>query len=104
MISDALKCQAKSSPPGGHLLLLNSGVYNNPLGGKILIDTFENQLKININNIYNLIGTHWHYNTFITNKEEPFFDGSMINFIINQEGKVEKLHLFEMEYLKEKVD
>ncbi len=77
-----------------------TGTYNHDLAGEIIISVSGNQLNININNFLSLVGTHWHYNTFITGKNESFQERSLINFTLNNKGKIDKLHLFNLEFKK----
>lgn len=77
-----------------------SGTYYHNIGGKVKIGVINDSLTINLNNIYKLIASHWHYNTFVTNKSNPVFDRDLINFTLNKEGNVESLRILNMDYLK----
>ena len=82
-------------------LLQYSGSYIHSIGGKVIVGVKNDSLTININNTFKLTASHWHYNTFITNKSNQFFERELINFTLNKEGNIESLRILNMDYFKE---
>lgn len=77
------------------------GTYRNDLLGKAIISMVDGQLHIDLNQFrkYKLI--HWHYDTFITNKDSKFRDKSMINFKLNVSGSIKEYELWGEKFTKE---
>ena len=75
-------------------LIEYEGTYNNELIGSAKVKYNNGQLHIDFNDFvkYNL--EHWHYDTFLTNKDSRFRQKMMIRFELNTDGKVQELDLF----------
>ncbi|MDT0621980.1 serine hydrolase [Croceitalea vernalis] len=75
-------------------LIEYEGTYNNELIGSAKVKYNNGQLQIDFNDFvkYNL--EHWHYDTFLTNKDSRFRQKMMIRFELNTDGKVQELDLF----------
>ena len=55
-----------------------------------------------INNFKSFTATHWHYNTFVTNKDPEWRIKIMINFTLNSSGKVNVLDFEGLKFIKTK--
>jgi CubicO group peptidase (beta-lactamase class C family) len=77
-----------------------TGTYTHPMGGKVVVAVEGDTLKIHINDLFHISATHWHYNTFMTSREKPFFEGVLIQFELNPVGEVEGLNLYGLDFSK----
>ena len=60
----------------------------------LTVSEVNGQLKIDINNFMNYELEHWHYDTFISNKDPKWRSKFLINFNLNQSGQIKELVLF----------
>jgi hypothetical protein len=67
------------------------GLYEHKMLGKITISLVDGLLQVAINDYLYYKMEHWHYDTFITNKDPKWRSSSMINFNLNRSGKIEEL-------------
>lgn len=77
------------------------GVYENAMLGTATIAVMENKLQVNFNDFIDYTAKHWHYDTFITNKDPRFYEELEIRFELNNSGKVSKLHIMGEVFTKE---
>ncbi|MEO6348691.1 MAG: serine hydrolase [Aquaticitalea sp.] len=69
------------------------GTYTNDLLGKATVSMVEDQLHIDFNQFSEFELTHWHYDTFITNKNSKFRERNLINFNLNVSGNIKEFEL-----------
>jgi len=67
------------------------GTYNNKTWGRVEVSILEGELRFNFNDHLHKKAQHWHYDTFYTLKDPKSWDSAMINFNLNQSGKVKEL-------------
>lgn len=77
-----------------------SGTYQNEMLGIVTITSVNGQLQIDVNNHLNYKMEHWHYNTFITNKNPKWRFETLINFNLYTSGKIEELEVFGEKFTK----
>ncbi|MEH6535912.1 MAG: serine hydrolase [Psychroserpens sp.] len=77
-----------------------SGTYQNEMLGIVNISLVSDQLQIDFNNYLNYKMEHWHYDTFITNKDPKWRGEILINFNLNTSGKIEDLEAFGEKFTK----
>mgnify|MGYP001227181722 CR=1 FL=1 len=70
-----------------------SGTYQNEMLGVVNVSVVNGQLQIDVNNHLNYKMEHWHYNTFITNKDPKWRFENLINFNLNTSGKIHKKNI-----------
>ncbi len=73
--------------------------------GKVNVSVVNGQLQIDFNNYLYIKAEHWHYDTFITNKDITNIDfkwpdRSLINFNLNKSGKIEELEVWGEKFTK----
>lgn len=77
-----------------------SGIYQNEMLGIINVSVVNGQLQIDINNYLNYKMEHWHYETFISNKDPKWRSNLLINFNLNTSGKIEELEVYGEKFSK----
>ena len=77
-----------------------SGTYQNEMLGVVNVSVVNGQLQIDVNNHLNYKMEHWHYNTFITNKDPNWRFETLINFNLNTSGKIGELEVFGEKFTK----
>lgn len=77
-----------------------AGLYENEMLGSIAVEVIEDKLHITINNFRSYTATHWHYNTFLTNRDPKWQFDIMMNFTLNQSGKVDAVEFLGEKFLK----
>lgn len=70
-----------------------AGTYTNDLLGKAIISIVEGQLQIDFNQYLKYQLMHWHYDTFITNKNSKSRQRNFINFNLNVPGNIKEFEL-----------
>jgi CubicO group peptidase (beta-lactamase class C family) len=70
-----------------------SGLYQHEMLGKVNVSVVSGLLQIDFNNYLYYKAEHWHYDTFITNKDPKWRYRSLINFNLNKSGKIEELEV-----------
>ncbi len=78
------------------------GSYSDPLFGKVLVTVTNNRLVVTINELNKIALEHWHYNTFRGPYDKKWYGKGTANFILNEEGAVEKVVIDGTEFQKEK--
>ena len=68
-----------------------SGTYHHPLCGKLEITVAENTLQLHFNGREKIGANHWHYDTFMTQKNSFWTDALEAVFHLNENGKVKSL-------------
>jgi CubicO group peptidase (beta-lactamase class C family) len=77
-----------------------SGIYQHEMLGKVTVSVMDEQLQINLNNHLYYKTAHWHYDTFITNKDPKWRYRLLVNFNLNTSGKTEELEVFGEKFTK----
>lgn len=67
-----------------------AGTYSNNMLGTASITINDTGLKVNFNDFMSYQAEHWHYNTFITNKDPRFYEELMLQFEMNSDGKIKE--------------
>ncbi|MEP3210453.1 MAG: serine hydrolase [Maribacter sp.] len=67
-----------------------TGTYTNDMLGSAKVALKNNVLQINFNDFISYDTEHWHYDTFITNKDPRFYEKLMVRFELNTDGEVEE--------------
>ncbi len=70
-----------------------AGNYTNTMLGTARVVESENTLAINFNDFISYEAQHWHYDTFITNKDPRFYETLKVHFELDETGKVYQLHM-----------
>lgn len=68
------------------------GSYTNKMLGKAQVTLLNGTLQINFNDFITYQTEHWHYDTFITNKDPRFYEQLKVNFDLNASGKISKFN------------
>jgi CubicO group peptidase (beta-lactamase class C family) len=79
-----------------------TGKYSDPLYGDLEITLSENNLLVNVNNFVKASLQHWHYNTFRGPYEKDWYGKALANFILDVNGKVQKVNFEGMDFTKAK--
>lgn len=77
------------------------GTYTNDLLGKAIISMLEGQLQIDFNQYLKYQLMHWHYDTFITNKNSKSRQRNFINFNLNVPGNIKEFELWGEKFTKQ---
>jgi CubicO group peptidase (beta-lactamase class C family) len=77
------------------------GTYTNDLLGMATISTMDGQLQIDFNQYLKYQLTHWHYDTFITNKDSKFRERNLINFNLNVSGNIKEFEFWGEKFTKQ---
>ena len=80
-----------------------TGDYKHEMLGNIYVRVVNNNLELNCNNFIKLNASHWHYDTFQSNKNNRYKMKVMFNFKINQSGQIDELLLFGNRFIKTKL-
>ena len=67
------------------------GVYNNKMLGNATVTQIGDTLEVNFNSHISYRASHWHFDTFITNKDPSWDEKFEIRFDLNNKGKVKQL-------------
>lgn len=67
-----------------------AGRYTNKMLGTATIAVHNTELIVNFNDFISYEAQHWHYNTFITNKDPRFYEKITIQFEMNSDGKIKE--------------
>lgn len=76
------------------------GTFTNKMLGDAEIIIKEGKLHINFNDFIAYSLEHWHYNTFITNKDPRFYEELKITFNLNESGTVNDFKIMGAEFIK----
>jgi len=79
-----------------------AGKYSDPLYGELEIALSENNLQVDINHFVKASLQHWHYNTFRGPYEKDWYGKALANFILDVNGKVQKVNFEGMDFTKAK--
>jgi len=77
-----------------------AGRYANEMLGSATITVQNTELQVNFNDFITYDAQHWHYDTFITNKDPRFKDKIMIQFKMNSDGKIERFDFMDQGFTK----
>lgn len=67
------------------------GSYVSEMLGKVVVTAQDDALQTNFNDFITYDAEHWHYDTFITNKDPRFHEKLLIRFELNTDGKINQL-------------
>lgn len=67
------------------------GTYSNDMLGSAKVSLKNKALQINFNDFITYDAEHWHYDTFITNKDPRFREKLMIRFELDADAKISQL-------------
>lgn len=67
------------------------GSYSNEMLGTVVVTTQDDTLQTNFNDFITYDTEHWHYDTFITNKDPRFREKLLIRFELDNDGKINQL-------------
>jgi CubicO group peptidase (beta-lactamase class C family) len=70
------------------------GTYSHNMLGIVNVKLEENKLILNFNDYASFIGEHWHFDTFITEKNPRYLSSILFSFNKNQSGKIVELEIF----------
>lgn len=79
-----------------------AGKYTDPLYGEVEITLSDNNLNVDINHFVKASLQHWHYNTFRGPYEHDWNGKALANFILDVNGKVQKVNLDGMDFTRVK--
>jgi CubicO group peptidase (beta-lactamase class C family) len=68
-----------------------AGTYRHGAWGDLMVTVSEGNLRLNFNDYLSKDTEHWHYDTFRTKKDPKNWSSYLVNFNIDQEGKVKEL-------------
>lgn len=78
-----------------------AGNYHDSMYGQVQVAEKKEGLELILNNKYSLKTTHWHYDTFRSDKDNWFGSNLMATFKLNGEGKVDELEILGIRFEKE---
>jgi CubicO group peptidase (beta-lactamase class C family) len=81
-------------------LLDYEGTYTNSMLGNAQVTLLNGQLQINFNDFMSYEAEHWHYDTFVTNKDPRFYEKLKVNFDLSEAGKIIRFHMMGEEFTK----
>ena len=64
------------------------GTYANKMLGTATVTLDNDKLQIDFNDFVNYYMEHWHYDTFMTNKDTRFRQKIMVRFELNTDAKI----------------
>ncbi|MFK7814119.1 MAG: serine hydrolase, partial [Maribacter sp.] len=70
-----------------------AGVYHNDMLGTGAVSVVNNKLQINFNDFISYTMEHWHYDTFMTNKDPRFYEKLEVRFELNNAGKASNFNI-----------
>jgi hypothetical protein len=79
-----------------------TGDYKHQMLGNVNVRVVNDNLELNCNDFIKLNASHWHYDTFQSNKNNRYKMKVMFNFKINQSGQIDELLLFGNRFIKTK--
>ena len=77
------------------------GIYTHPMLGKAVVKRSGTGFDIDFNNFLKLSLYHWHYNMFMSTKENPFHADIGINFLIGPKGNVTSVDVLGEQFEKQ---
>ncbi|MEH6514355.1 MAG: serine hydrolase [Maribacter arcticus] len=77
------------------------GTYKNKMLGSVQVTLLNDALQINFNDFITYSLEHWHYDTFITNKDPRFYEKLKVKFDLNETGKSSRLNIMGEVFTKE---
>lgn len=69
------------------------GTYKNNMLGSVQVTLLNGKLQINFNDFITYSAEHWHYDTFITNKDPRFYEKLKVSFDLNESGKISQFNI-----------
>ena len=69
------------------------GAYYNDMLGTGTVSVIDSKLQINFNDFINYNMEHWHFDTFITNKDPRFYEELEVRFELNNSGKASNFNI-----------
>ncbi len=77
-----------------------AGDYKNEMLGNVHVEVVDDRLELNCNDFLKLRTSHWHYDSFKSDKDNRYKAKLMINFKLDQSGKIDELVLFDNTFKK----
>jgi len=77
-----------------------TGTYRHEMLGSVNVSLEEGQLHFDLNDYRFYKTEHWHYDTFISNKDPQFRSKVLISFNLNTSGNVMDLTVFGQQFIK----
>lgn len=74
-------------------LVSYKGSYTNKMLGEAKVAIEGNTLKINFNDFISYTAEHWHFDTFMTNKDPRFLEKLAVHFVLNTDGEINQLDI-----------
>lgn len=87
-ISERVNGSKPSLPLEGY-----AGSYTNKMLGTGKISLLDTKLRVNLNDFISYDLEHWHFNTFMTNKDSRFLEKLSVHFELNTDGKINQFEL-----------
>ena len=78
-----------------------AGNYKNKMLGNIKVEVVNDQLELNCNNFLNLTASHWHFDSFLSEKNNRYKMKILFNFNIDQVGRIKELIFMGEKFIKE---
>ena len=94
-----LKAQIKETKPSLPLKDYQ-GTYTHKMLGEIIVSASTDALQLNFNDYKKYTATHWHYDTFKTNKDSKWRDSIMATFVLNADGKINEMNVMGEVFIK----
>jgi CubicO group peptidase (beta-lactamase class C family) len=94
-ISERVNGTKPSLPQEGY-----EGSYTNQMLGTAKISLVDTKLRVNLNNFISYDLEHWHFNTFMTNKDPRFLEKLSVHFELNTDGKINQFELMDEVFSK----
>jgi CubicO group peptidase (beta-lactamase class C family) len=79
-----------------------TGSYTSKMLGNAQVTLESGNLLINLNDFITYETEHWHYNTFITNRDPRFYEKLKVNFDLNEMGKISQFTIMGTQFKKVK--
>ena len=77
-----------------------AGDYKNEMLGNIEVEVVNGELELNCNNFWNLTASHWHFDSFLSEKNNRYKMKIMFNFNVDQAGKIKELIFMGNKFIK----
>ena len=77
-----------------------AGDYKNEMLGNIEVEVVNGQLELNCNNFLNLTASHWHFDSFLSEKNNRYKMKILFNFNVDQVGKIKELIFMGNKFIK----
>lgn len=76
------------------------GAYTNEMLGNVKVSLANDELQLNFNDFISYEATHWHYDTFVTNKDPRFRQKLDVRFELNNAGEISQFEVLGQTFTK----